>query len=566
MIPNRLFFLSDKKRELFWHKYQPLYTEIIPQIAYKTQDYNAIKWAYNAALLSKGILLNSSLSVDQLFNHIKDDSLKSTYTNYISITKQIQETKEIIGDIKIDSLRQISEMLKNKLMTNPYLQLYSTLLLLKWEQVYECIKEKEVAIEFVNYTLENNDKMYLALVLQHGENSPQLIPLFKESELPIRSSYPVVDEKLAYNLIWSKLQSHLKGAKTIFFSPIGILHRIALEYLQDEDGLPVNWHYNIYRLSSTRELISAKESVRDTLICTFWGDFNYTYETKKYKYDKKNNHMERDLRGAIVNDVAHLPMTLAEINSICKNASINGHKYKVYMGDQGTELQFRSISNTNIDIIHIATHGFYYPFNDSSAISNEDEMLKRTGIIMAGFNDTQNNVHIDHTNDGVLTAQEISHLDFSSTDLITIAACQTALGDITSDGVYGLQRAFKKAGVQSELVSLWNIDDEATSFFMKSFYRYYFESKNKSQSLRFAQQALTQYKEGKYNNKKNWSAFVLIDGFNSRNINKAENIKTEINKLRMKDIKFRKAKAELESLDQIINEESLNTIPKFAVR
>ncbi len=529
MIPNNLLFLSEEERREFWGKYKVLYTEILPMIAHKTMNDSIVCKAYNAAILSKGILLNSSQSIDLLFDGIKEDSLRIVYDNYIRKRNDLKNSKNETIHVNTDSMEQVVEDLQRALMNNSFIQLYSILLLLKWEQVYNCLNEKEIAIEFVDYPIEHEDKMYIALVLQYGIKKPLLIPLFKESELPIRPSYPVVDEELVYNLTWRKLRPYLKEMNTVFFSPVGVLNRIALEYIPDEEGLPINWQYNMYRLSSTRELISAKETIGDTLVCSLWGDFNYTLEGKLDGVQIGNNKVVekgavRDLREAIKDDVVYLPMTRAEISNICNNAIQQGHKYTTYTGDKGSEIHFRGISGKKIDIIHIATHGFYYPPNDTLTTSDENEMLMRSGIIMAGINNIRriDNPLIDTSNDGILTALEISHLDLSSTDLVTLSACKTGLGDITSEGIYGIQRAFKKAGVQSELVSLWDVDDEATSFFMKSFYRYYFESKHKLQSLRFAQQALTQYRGGKYNDRKYWSAFVLVDGINNQRARMSE--------------------------------------------
>ena len=74
------------------------------------------------------------------------------------------------------------------------------------------------------------------------------------------------------------------------------------------------------------------------------------------------------------------------------------------------------------------------------------------------------------TEDGILTSAEIASLDLSGTDVVVLSACNSALGEITSEGVWGLQRAFKQAGVQTVVMSLWQVDDEATAVFMQYFY------------------------------------------------------------------------------------------------
>jgi CHAT domain-containing protein len=99
--------------------------------------------------------------------------------------------------------------------------------------------------------------------------------------------------------------------------------------------------------------------------------------------------------------------------------------------------------------------------------------------------------------------------------LVVLSACQTGLGDISQgEGVFGLQRGFKKAGANSILMSLWEVDDKATQILMTQFYKNWLSGQSKHQSLLSAQKFLRETEGGKYNEPKYWAAFILLDGLN----------------------------------------------------
>jgi CHAT domain-containing protein len=99
-------------------------------------------------------------------------------------------------------------------------------------------------------------------------------------------------------------------------------------------------------------------------------------------------------------------------------------------------------------------------------------------------------------------------MDLRGADLVVLSACETAKGDITSEGVFGLQRAFKMAGAQTIIMSLWSVDDQATQILMTEFYNNWIgKHQSKREAFRNAQNTVrSQYEEPEY-----WAGFVMLD-------------------------------------------------------
>ena len=181
------------------------------------------------------------------------------------------------------------------------------------------------------------------------------------------------------------------------------------------------------------------------------------------------------------------------------------------------EEAFKALNGEKRNIIHVATHGFYWSEDKAheqkyfASQSNAIDPLNRSGLLFAGANLALRG-HSDDlpedVQDGILTAKEISLLDLREADMVVLSACETAKGEITGEGVFGLQRAFKMAGVQTILMSLWPVDDAATQLMMTEFYRHWIEKKEpKREAFEHARNIVKkQYSDPKY-----WAAFILLD-------------------------------------------------------
>jgi CHAT domain-containing protein len=138
--------------------------------------------------------------------------------------------------------------------------------------------------------------------------------------------------------------------------------------------------------------------------------------------------------------------------------------------------------------------------------------LIRSGLVLAGANTIwQGNVATKTAEDGILTAYEIAQMDLSRTELVVLSACETGLGELMqNEGVFGLQRAFKIAGVKYVLMSLWNVSDRLTFEFMSEFYRGMLD---RSMDIPAAYQFAQNQMRTRYNTPPNpalWAGFVLI--------------------------------------------------------
>ena len=114
---------------------------------------------------------------------------------------------------------------------------------------------------------------------------------------------------------------------------------------------------------------------------------------------------------------------------------------------------------------------------------------------------------VEGTEDGIATSYEISQLNLSNTELVVLSACETALGDVKgSEGVFGLQRAFKMAGVKKLIVSLWQVPDKETAELMTAFYSYWLKGKAVNEAFALAQAEMRKKYSPYY-----WAAFVLVE-------------------------------------------------------
>lgn len=524
------------------NKQIPWYQNFLPDLAYKTNDTIMVKSAYNGQLISKNLLLNTEQSLRSAILSSQDTTLINPYLSVqlrkiklVSIANDKNLKKEEKEEMASSVREEINKLERNLIDKSKLYGDYIKKLKIDIDQVSKYLRQGEMAIEFA----VSSDSVYYALTIKGNNTIPQIIKLCTASELTSK-------KQDLFNTIWKPLLSNIDDVKTIYFSPVGELYNLPIEYANSTDNHTIGEKYEIYRLSSTREIVISRDSTYTNKMnannavlygyLDYYADENYKSKTgssidNMFFNNSITTRFSKKGRGLRAN-VGRLEYSKAEIHDIDSLLVSNNYATvdSIFENNKGTETSLKNYSQKPMRILHLATHGFYiskkemedYKDFDFLSLDNvdtdeiEDKELVRSGLLFAGANHTLegDGVIPDGDDDGILTALEVASLDLIGLDLVVLSACQTAQGDLGDDGVLGLQRGFKKAGANSILMSLWKVDDEATQILMTQFYKNLVSGQSKRQSLQSAQRYLREYNSGQYNKPEYWAAFILLDAIN----------------------------------------------------
>lgn len=503
----------------------------LSNVALLTESDSLAMLSFDFTLLYKQAFLTAK-------NLMRQQLLESGNAEFIAKYEELQNMRQVVlqGETLGLDLGEYTErcnQLETQLVEDSKIYGdFTRKLNLKWTDIQATLGSEDLAIEFVAYTAFDDQQEHLAaLLIRKGWQTPKLLHLFAESQIPEN----IYTSPALSRLCWEPMTPYLKGIKNIYFAPAGELYNIGIESLPSPDGQRLmSEKYNFYRISSTRELVGrSHETPSPAQDAVIYGGLIYDASTEELIADaqkytaptaqtRSSSDVLRSVRGQI-GAIDYLPATKVEAESIAQMINQKGKDYaaQLFEGAAGTEASFKALSGKALRMAHLSTHGFYdqLPIDNTRASSSfflqsqetEDKVLSRSGLLFAGAENTlQGEPTPNGVDDGVLTAFEISLLDFRGMDLIVLSACQTAQGDITGDGVFGLQRGFKKAGANAILMSLWKVDDEATCLLMTEFYRYWLDGKSKHDALEAAKQSVRSHSG--WEDPKYWAAFILLDG------------------------------------------------------
>lgn len=513
----------------------------------------------NLELKSSGNVL---AGVKKRLSHIrslKDTSVLNLFEKWIFLKNEVGKTTRQKGkntQVYLQSLNRILDSVEYVL--NKKTKIVEKISIETDADVYkmlESLNKDQVAVQFIRFQLFNkswtDSTMYAAYILNKKDSTPIFVPLFEEKQLQklIDSANRIAtstanifyrnivfdDEvngsvrlgKEIFQLIWRPLLPYLKNVKQISYSPAGLLYGIAHHALPVDSTATLMDKYELQQYTSTRQVALRGKEDKSTkpLNITLFGDADFSMDSLQIVKQRKDsasysniylppNRAERD--GAW----PELPGTAKEVNDIKAQFEKNKITTQSYLKKTATEENLKALSGKSPQVLHIATHGFFLPnaekkrkenaFISDNAYSLAEDPLLRTGLILSGGNYAwSGKTPIDGVEDGVVTAYEIAQLDLSNTELVVLSACETALGDVKgNEGVFGMQRAFKMAGVKKMIVSLWKVPDAETAELMTLFYQNWLASNNINNAFAEAQSTMRK----KYpNDPYKWAAFVLVE-------------------------------------------------------
>ncbi len=504
---------------------------------------------YDNSLFYKGFLLQSTGRIKQLalsdegttekFNLLKGYQRRLA-TQYAQLIVErdsalIAELEAKANDLEKDLARTVAGWGQaNKQVT--------------WQEVQAALKPNEAAVELVSYWFSQKEQtdsmMYAALVLLPSADAPQFIPLFEEKQLtPLLQTngkpQPIFYNELyatdkkgsqLYDLVWKPIAAALPEGTTAYCSPSGLLHRLNLGAIPTPDGKTLAEKHRLTTLGSTRQLVVPPVlATNQNATAQLYGGIQYDATpivgvNTNTKTDDMASRRSLDftqadstLRGETWN---YLRWTELEVSAAAEIMKGKGITPVLKKGAEATEESFKTIgiSGPSPRVLHVATHGFFFPDPKEGKSGGEEKVFKvsdnpmiRSGLVLAGGNQawkTGKPLRPD-LEDGILTAYEISQMNLSNTELVVLSACETGLGDLVgNEGVYGLQRAFKIAGARYLIMSLWQVPDFQTQVFMTTFYKHWLtDGMEVPEAFRTTQSEM----QTKYGDAFKWAGFVLVE-------------------------------------------------------
>ena len=443
----------------------------------------------------------------------------------------------------LDSMEQVFNHLERRLAneSSTFREVFSEKKT-TWDDVRAKLGKDEAVVDFFRFQVYHpkgelwpDSILYCALVGKQDFESPKLVFLFEEAALrrqlgfleqPLGTYEDVISNVYSQRmrrLVWQPLDSLLEGINTIWYCPEGLLHKVSFAAIPNKDGGWLGQQYELRQVGSPRDILQYKplnaDEIKSALV---YGGIEYELDDDRLSClnatGQKQDVIAMRRQAVCGGVVPYLKGAELESNEVETILEMHHVAISSKRGCEASEDHFKATCRgaNPPSLIHLPTHGlFCRPPATLAKPGQVPEInvspLFYSSLALAGFNRKAKGGQLPTGfEDGELSAYEAAHLPLSNTRLVVLSACVSGLGELEStEGVFGLQRAFRTAGADHVLVSLWQVHDIATATLMKLFYENWFDRKmGARQALRTAQEQMRNDK--KYGHPYYWAGFVLI--------------------------------------------------------
>ena len=532
LIKNNMRSVSSSERESYW---QSMSKNLWQMTAFgiKEEATNSVftEASYNALLFSKSLLLASEQSMYEVLRKKGSAEDLSDYATLAAIQAQINAlsrdyaaNKEQIGTLHTEKLR-IDRKLTEKCKAYGD---YTSFLDIKYEDIKNALNDNDVVLDFTDYVRDNGEHVYAAYIIRKADDHPLLQKVFDEQQIDSLLAggskaklYSTEMSNKAIDILWKPLQEYVSEGATVYYVPSGIIHQIAIESLPaSNDGL-LGDKYDFVRLSSAREILNTSDGIQSIAEtdATLLGGLLYDVDSEVMAAESKKHEVSpllatrggnRDVNSPSA--FSYLPNSKEEVTAVAGILKDKNIDVTLLTGNEGTEEAFLAMNGDAPTLLLVSTHGFYYTMDRAATVSYLDgykDAMSLSGLILAGANKAWCGEPLpEGVQSGILTASKISRMDLEGNEIAVLSACQTGQGETTSEGVYGLQRAFKKAGVKTILMTLWSVNDLSTKEFVTTFFqRLANNGWHKHEAFEYAKRTIRE----KYKNPYHWAPFIMLD-------------------------------------------------------
>lgn len=548
--------LSEKERLLFLQPILKRFDAFFDFAIHYTHPDFLLK-AFNAHLIIKGLSLETTNNLQSVCNVTENTLLRNKCLEMQSLRKELSSSADLPLDIQNNLDARITELEKEIGLSSKELRVIydKNNRNLDFTDIKRLLYNMgtpdslTMAIDFI--TIPETDEqgfrqpVYYAAIVIPRHPYPHFVRLATEEELAdvlrvdvSAHSFNYItaasESEYLYQLVWAPMLPYIQKAQHLHLCPTGLLSRIAFGTLQT-GAFPnkrIMDQWSIHYYGALRDMLHLKADNgpgEDASALLIGGvKFDLTEEelnaliANQPLLDGSNPSPNLKV-GARGEDFNFLNGSLEEVLAISQLFPEN-NVVKLLSGARATEEKLTLFANEAPDILHIATHGYFFPTPPAlqqkqgarkkskgieENIAASPNPLLRSGLALAGINRVwKGGRQIEGLEDGILTALEVSNLDLFNTKLVVLSACETGRGDIdNTEGILGLRRAFKIAGAQQLIISLWKVPDAQTSELMQLFYASYLAGNPAHTAFEYAQKEMSK----RYSNPYYWAAFLLIE-------------------------------------------------------